>query len=224
MQLTFTDEQQQQIAKVKAMVDRKKYVDKNDIMALFKCNEKRAKEIMQQIQRDTDHLVIRKKGTSNVLTTKEMTTKEKLDYIIDNVIIPNLTVPNPTDLSDREIDKYELELTEQIYYTILSFINLAKIGHHDDEVGLNTLYCVGNKYDVWISFICNRTYKKISLRRFIVFKIDDDEEIKKDRLKLYNHTSQIDILPSEFLNRLGLDYLEIRLIENIDYEYSIIFG
>ena len=182
MQLTFTDEQQQQIAKVKAMVNRKKYVDKNDIMALYKCNEKRAKEIMQQIQRDT-HLVIRKKGTSNVLTTKEMTTKEKLDYIIDNVIIPNL--------SDRGIDKYGLELTEQIYYTILSFINLAKIGHHDDKVGLNTLYCVGNKYDVWISFICNRTYKKISLRRFIVFKIDNDEEIKKDRLKLYNHTSRL---------------------------------
>jgi len=215
MQQTFADEQ---IAKVKAMVDRKKYVDKYDIMALFKCNEKRAKEIMQQIHIHTD-LVIRKKGNRNVLTTKQMTTKEKLDYIIDNVILPNLT-----DLSDRGTDKYGLELTEQIYYTILSFINLAEIGHHDDEVGLNTLYCVGNKYDVWISFRCNRTYKKISLRRFIVFKIDDDEETKKDRLKLYHHSQYIDILPSKFLDGLGLDYLEIRLIENIDYEYSKIFG
>ena len=69
MQQTFADEQ---IAKVKAMVDRKKYVDKYDIMALFKCNEKRAKEIMQQIHIHTD-LVIRKKGNRNVLTTKEMT-------------------------------------------------------------------------------------------------------------------------------------------------------
>jgi hypothetical protein len=219
MQLTLTDEQQQKINKVKALVDKKKYVDKNDIIMIYECNEKKAMEIMRDIAKQTD-LIIKKKGTSNVLTTKDMTTKEKTDFIIENAILTNIS--EPTEIGG----KYELTLNEQTYNALLTLYRISKICHIDDAIGLRSAYCIGNKYDVWLSFVHYPFRKDISLRRMIIFYIDDDsEETKESRLKLYNSFLQSDTIIEKWLNEnIKLNWIELKLIKTIDYDYSKIFG